>query len=162
MTQNTETDTEVRVERVVEAPIERAFSVFAEQCDAWWPRMYRLSEAERTDVRIEPRQGGRWFEDTADGGTCDWGRVRAWDPPHHVELTWDIDVSFAPEPDPGKASTVDVRFTAEGPDRTRVTLVHTDLERHGEDWESMRESVGGEGGWPGILDSYAAVTAATA
>jgi uncharacterized protein YndB with AHSA1/START domain len=47
-------DTDVRVEVVVDAPIERAFAVFVEQCDDWWPRMYRLSEAEGTDVRVEP------------------------------------------------------------------------------------------------------------
>ena len=40
------------------------------------PRQYRLSQAERTDVRIEPDEGGRWFEVNADGGTCDWGQVR--------------------------------------------------------------------------------------
>lgn len=153
-------DTDVRVEVLVDAPIERAFATFVEQCDAWWPRMYRLGEAERTDVRIEPREGGRWYELTADGGSCNWGRVRVWDPPGHVQLSWQIDVTFAPEPDPAKASTVEVRFVPEGVERTRVTLVHTDLERHGEGWESMRESVAAQGGWPGILDAYAAVAAA--
>jgi uncharacterized protein YndB with AHSA1/START domain len=155
-----DTDTDVRVEVVVDAPIERAFAVFVEQCDDWWPRLYRLSEAERTDVRIEPNEGGRWFEVNADGGTCDWGQVRVWDPPGHVQLSWQIDVTFAPELDPARASTVDVRFAPDGAERTLVTLVHTDLERHGDGWESMRESVAAQGGWPGILDAYAAVAAA--
>jgi uncharacterized protein YndB with AHSA1/START domain len=154
-------DTDVRVEVAVDAPIEQAFATYVERCDDWWPRMYRLSEAERTDVRIEPEEGGRWYEVTADGGTCDWGHVRVWDPPRHLELSWQIDVAFAPEPDPAKASTVEVRFAPEGADRTRVTVIHRDLERHGEGWESMRESVADQGGWPGILDAYASLVAAT-
>jgi hypothetical protein len=42
-----------------------------------------------------------------------------------------------------------------------VTVIHRDLERHGEGWESMRESVADQGGWPGILDAYASLVAAT-
>lgn len=42
-----------------------------------------------------------------------------------------------------------------------LQLVRSQLDRHGEGWESMRESVRHEGGWPGILDAYATVAAAT-
>ncbi|NIR45947.1 MAG: ATPase [Gemmatimonadetes bacterium] len=147
--------TEVRVSVTVEAPIERAFEVFAERGDDWWPRSYGLGEWERSDLILEPREGGRWYERASDGRECDWGRVLEWDPPHHLVLSWQIGVGFVPEPNPQRASRVDITFVAEGSDRTKVTLVHSKLERHGEGWESMRDSVGGEGGWPGLLDAYA-------
>ena len=37
-------DGAVRVSVTVEAPPERAFQIFSEQCDAWWPRAHRLGE----------------------------------------------------------------------------------------------------------------------
>lgn len=146
---------DVKVAVTVQAPIERAFRVFAEEWDAWWPRSYRLGEAERTGLALEPGVGGRWYERTADGRECDWGRVLVWDPPHHLALSWQIGVGFVPEPDPDRASRVDVTFVEDGPSRTIVTVVHSDLARHGEGWESMRDGVAQEGGWPGILAAYA-------
>ena len=38
---------------------ERAFKVFAEQFDSWWPRSHSVGEAELDKVVIEPRTGGR-------------------------------------------------------------------------------------------------------
>ncbi len=48
-----------------------------------------------------------------------------------------------------------MRFTSEAPDRTRVDVEHRHLERHGPGWEQTRESVAGEGGWPGCLERFA-------
>ena len=41
-----------------------------------------------------------------------------------------------------------MRFISETPDRTRVELEHRNLDRQGEGWESARDGVGGEAGWP--------------
>ena len=41
-----------------------------------------------------------------------------------------------------------------------MTVVHSDFERHGPGWESMRDGVAYEGGWPGILATYAEVARA--
>jgi uncharacterized protein YndB with AHSA1/START domain len=150
-------ETEVRVQVTVAAPIERAFAVFTDGCDGWWPRPYRLGEAERTDARIEPRVGGRWYERTADGEQADWGEVLDCDAPERLVVSWQIKPDFRVEPDPARASRVEVRFAAEAPDRTTVTLVHRELERHGEQWETMRDAVAGA--WPGIMGAYAAVAA---
>lgn len=86
---------------------------------------------------------------------CDWGRVLVWEPPQRLVLAWQIGVGFVPEPDPERASRVEIRFVEDGPARTTVTLVHSDFERHGEGWESMRDGVAHEGGWPGVLEAYA-------
>ena len=49
-------------------------------------------------------------------------------------------------------------FTAETDQRTRVTLIHRHLDRHGAGWESMREGVDVEDGWPLYLARYQALT----
>ncbi len=152
-------DTDVRVEVTVDASIERTFQVFTERVGSWWPRAYRLGDSDWVDVVIEPREGGRWYEHAQDGEACDWGRVLVWDPPNHVVLSWQIGVTFQAQSDPELASRVDVRFEADGPGRTNVTLVHSDFEKHGEGWQSMRDGVAHEGGWPGIMPAFAEVAA---
>jgi uncharacterized protein YndB with AHSA1/START domain len=162
MTQQTNTqqtaDTDVRVAITVDAPIKRAFEVFTTRVDTWWPRMYHLGQAERADLVIEPHIGGRWYERGADGKEAEWGKVLVWEPPHHLVLAWQISVSYSTESDPERASRVDIRFAADSPTRTTVTLVHSQLERHGAGWQSLREGVANEGGWPGILKTYAQLT----
>lgn len=145
---------------VVDAPIQRAFEVFTERCDAWWPRPYRLGKTERIDIILEPRVGGRWYERTADGKAADWGKVLRWQPPNRVSLSWQIGIGFVPEPNPQRASRVDVTFVETERVRTTVTVVHSEFERHGEGWASMRDGVAGDGGWPGILSFYAEISSA--
>ncbi|KRV47619.1 hypothetical protein AQ490_06925 [Wenjunlia vitaminophila] len=150
---------DVRVQVTVGAPVERAFQVFTEQAHRWWPAPYRIGAGgERTDLVIEPKPGGRWYEVTDDGAECAWGTVLEWDAPHHLALSWAITPAFRPETDGAKASRVDVAFTADGPNRTVVTLVHSGLERHGSGWEQARDALAADGAWPGVLGSYAAVT----
>lgn len=38
-------------------------------------------------------------------------------------------------------------------------LEHRNLDRHGEGWEGLRESIGGGGGWPLYLQRYTDVIA---
>ena len=73
---------------------------------------------------------------------------------------WQIRPDFTPEPDPARASEVEVRFVAESPERTRVDLEHRALERHGDDWENMRAAVDSDQGWPYELQLFAAAAEA--
>ena len=142
---------------IVEAPLEHAFDVFVKRVHEWWPRPYRLGDGERVALWFESHVGGAWRERTSQGSECDWGRVLTWEPPRRLVLSWEIPVSFTPEPNPEKASRVEVEFIASGPDQTAVRLVHSEFENHGEGWESMRAMVTEEAGWPSILKAYAAL-----
>lgn len=156
MTQQQES-TDVRAEVSVHAPIEGTFQVFTERVGDWWPAAHRLGDDAWVDVRIEPRVGGRWYERSADGTECDWGGVLIWEPPDHLVLSWQLGMNFDLQTNPELASRIDVRFEADGPDRTTVTLVHSDFEKHGEGWESMRDGVAHQGGWTGIMAAFAEV-----
>jgi uncharacterized protein YndB with AHSA1/START domain len=153
-------DTAVSVNTVVEAPIERAFSVFTEGLGTWFPSAYNLLEVEIAERVFEPRAGGQIYDVGTDGSECRWGRVLAYEPPDRVVFSWDISPQWQIQTDPERTSEVEVRFSEEEPGRTRVDLEHRNLDRHGDGWEGIREAVGGEGGWPGCLRSFAERVAA--
>jgi hypothetical protein len=50
---------------------------------------------------------------------------------------------------------VEVRFIAEGAERTRVELEHRLLENYGEQAEMMRSIFDSDGGWTGIMARFA-------
>ncbi len=157
MTQQATTDA-VRRAITVQASAERAFEVFTGRFDTWWPRSHHIGAADMKEAVIEPREGGRFYERGVDGSECDWGRVLAWEPPSRLLLTWQIDAEWQYDPDPEHASEVEVRFTPEG-DGTRVELEHRHFERHGADGAKIRDAVGQEGGWGGLLGMYAEAVA---
>lgn len=138
----------VRQSIVVEAPIERAFKVFTEDFGSFKPPEHNLLAVPIAETVFEPRVGGYLYDRGADGSECRWARVLAYEPPNRVLLSWDISPRWQIETDPDKASEWEVRFTAESANRTRVDLEHRNLERHGEGWESVRDGVAGDRGWP--------------
>jgi uncharacterized protein YndB with AHSA1/START domain len=148
------TETSVRREIVVEAPIERAFRVFVERFDAIKPREHNLLAVDIAETVFEPRVGGHIYDRGVDGSECRWARVLAYEPPDRLMFSWDISPRWQLEDDPERASEVEVRFVAEAPERTRVELEHRHLNRHGDGWESLREGVGADGGWPLYLERY--------
>ncbi len=140
-------DTSVRTSIVVDAPIERAFSVFTEGIASWWPPEHHILESELAEMVFEPREGGHVYDRGVDGSECRWARVLAYEPPNRVVISWDISPRWQLETDPEKTSEIEVRFVAEGSARTSVELEHSKLERHGEGWEQMRDAVGSPDGW---------------
>jgi DNA-binding transcriptional ArsR family regulator len=141
---------------VVPLPLVEAFALFIQQ-DRWWPvATHHLAEPHGDTAVLEPFEGGRWFERGADGREQDWGRVLVWRPPHQVVLSFLVGYDWMPEPDPAKASEIDVRFLAEAPDRTRLEWEHRHLERYGEHAERMRAVLDGATGAVGVVIAYAA------
>jgi uncharacterized protein YndB with AHSA1/START domain len=146
----------VRTEVRVAASPEKAFRVFTERFDSWWPRSHHLAEGDLEEARIEPFEGGRWYERTTTGTECDWGTVLAWDPPRRIALSWSINGEWASDPD--HASRIDVSFEPDG-DGTTVTVEHSQFAGHKAAAE-LRTGVMGEGGWPTLLASFVEATTA--
>jgi DNA-binding transcriptional ArsR family regulator len=139
---------------VVEAPRVQAFDFFTRQ-EAWWPvQTHHLAEPPGETVILEPFAGGRWFERWRDGRECDWGMVLVWEPPRRIVVTWQVGPGWVYEPDPARASEIEVRFVAESQHRTRVELEHRHLERYGEQAERMRAILDAPEGAAGVLRAY--------
>jgi uncharacterized protein YndB with AHSA1/START domain len=141
---------------VVDAPVERAFSVFTDEIGSWWSPDQHILDAPLAEMVFEPREGGHVYDRGTDGSECRWGRVLAYEPPTRVVFSWDINLQWQIETDPERTSEVEVRFTPEGDGRTRVDLEHRNLDRHGDGWEQMRDAVGSPGGWGRGLGLFAA------
>jgi uncharacterized protein YndB with AHSA1/START domain len=147
--------TSVRHEVVVDASIEHAFSVFTDDFGSFKPPEHNMLAVDIAETVFEPRAGGRLYDRGVDGSECHWARVLAYEPPHRVVISWDINPQWQIETDLEKTSEVEVRFIAETPERTRVELEHRNLDRHLEGWEAVRGGVDSEGGWPLYLRRFA-------
>jgi uncharacterized protein YndB with AHSA1/START domain len=144
--------------RVAATP-ERAFDVFTREIGLWWRHNGLFSFTRRGNgvLALEPGEGGRLTESFDDGSVFEIGRVRVWEPPQRLVLSWRQE-SFAPE----QATEVHVSFEAVGspPDlETRVTVQHFGwdtipsasvakhgfpapvfLQRHAEYWQALLRS----------------------
>ncbi len=139
----------------VPVPVERAFPLFLERMSTWWPAGHHIGSQPFEEIVVEPFCGGRWFERDAQGNECEWGRVLAWTPPNRVLFAWHLGPRWTFDPDPNRASELEIRFTADGPSATLVELQHSYFERHGEGHERMREALQTPGAWTGILEAFA-------
>jgi uncharacterized protein YndB with AHSA1/START domain len=149
----------VTKEIVVNAAIEDAFHVFTARFGDFKPREHNLLGAPITETVFEPKVGGHIYDRAEDGSECHWARILAYEPPSRVVFSWDIGPTWQLEQNPDNTSEVEVRFTADGPTRTRVELEHRHLDRHGAGWEGVREGVDGDQGWPLYLQRYAELVA---
>jgi uncharacterized protein YndB with AHSA1/START domain len=141
----------VRKSILVRVPRAQAFEVFTTGLDRWWPKEHHIGPSLSKFVGIEPRVGGRWFERTEEGIETTVGHMLVWDPPRRFVMSWEISSNW--EPEPGGGTEVEVRFTAEGDNATRVDLEHRLFERLGtEGGSKIHDSV--DRGWPGILELF--------
>jgi uncharacterized protein YndB with AHSA1/START domain len=147
----------VRSEVVVEAPADRAFRVFTEKMETWWPASHHIGKVPFRTIVLDRRANGRWAEIGDDGSECDWGRVLVWDPPKRVVLGWQLTADW--HYDANFVTEVEINFTPMDAGKTRVALEHRNLERFGKNAEAFAKSISSEGGWPLILNSFAAIAA---
>lgn len=150
---------EVRRHIVVAASIDKAFEVFTERFGDFKPAEHNLLAVAIAETRFEPRVGGHICDHGIDGSQCRWARILTYEPPTRVVFSWDIGPTWQLVEDVHNASEVEVTFVAESPQRTRVELVHRNIDRHGPGWEAIAAGVSGDAGWPLYLDRYAALFA---
>jgi uncharacterized protein YndB with AHSA1/START domain len=118
----------IRKTLLVRTTRQRAFSVFTDGFDRWWPRSHTIG-APLTRVILEPFEGGRWYSQHEDGVDRTWGEVLAWEPPGRLVLAWRINQDFAYDPD--LLTEVEVRFSETEDGATRVDFEHRGLEGFG-------------------------------
>jgi glutathione S-transferase len=145
----------IRRALLVKATPSRAFTLFTEQIGKWWPKGRSIGAQPHEDIVIEPVPGGRWFERSADGVETDWGRVAAWDYPNRLLLNWHLNAEFKFDPD--FFTEVEITFEPANGDQSLVRLEHRLLERYGDAAARMSGLLAG--GWPGMLERFAAHTA---
>ena len=142
----------------VETPQAVAWRVFTEKMGTGWPlAYYKIGKANAVDAVIEPQVGGRWFERGNDGSTCQWGSVLVWEPNSRLVLSWDINADW--QYDPTLKTEIEIRFNADGADRTRVELEHRHLDRYGTRRDEMRRIYDTEGDWGKLLEMFVRVAA---
>jgi len=115
MTKQTEAYAAVRDSVTVPLAPPAAFEFFTERLVEWWPlESHHILQGDAGTAVIEPREDGRWYEIGADGRECDWGRVRAFEPPSRLLFAWQLTPEWRFDPDPAKATEVEVTLQAEG------------------------------------------------
>lgn len=141
----TQTDLTVRKSVLVNCSPEVAFHVFTERKTDWWPYETHAASGEKpAEVIYEPQVGGRVFDRLEDGRENQWGTVLAWEPPHRVRISWNVN--------PANPTTeLEVRFTPKG-DGTRVDLEHSGWEAYGERAQESASSY--NSGWDLVLGRY--------
>ncbi|MEX0852164.1 MAG: SRPBCC family protein [Bauldia sp.] len=147
------------VSRTVEAAIDRAFAVFVDNFNDWWPRDATWGGDKLAAIGIEAKPNGRCFERTVEGTESVWGTVLTLSRPDHIVIAWQIKADRTPEEGEATASRVDVRFVETNPGTTEVVLVHRDFPRHGDGWEKYRATMAAAKGWPRLIDLYAKAVA---
>ncbi len=80
----------VRKSIVVRTDVDRAFRLFTDGLDSWWPRSHHIGKSPMTKALIEGHAGGRCYSLQEDGTDCQWGSILVWEPPHRFVMAWQI------------------------------------------------------------------------
>ena len=75
-----------------------------------------------------------------------------WEPPARLVLAWQLTADW--KFDPSLITEVEVRFIADGANKTRVELEHRNLERYGERADGLRATIDSPEGWGGLLQLF--------
>jgi uncharacterized protein YndB with AHSA1/START domain len=132
-----------------------AFEKFRHDIARWWPQEYTYSGDSMEDLYMEGRKGGVLWERGPEGFRVDLGRMLRWMPPEKMILRWHIGPSHRPEPNPERASEVEIRFLPDANGGTRVEVEHREFARHGTGGAEYAARMGTETGWPFILKKFA-------
>ena len=148
----------VRKNLRVRANAARAFKVFTEGIDTWWPKTHHIGNSPMAKAVIEGCVGGRCYSEQEDGTECPWGQIVLWEPPARFVMAWQVTPAWKFEPDIARCSEVEVKFTPSEDGTTWVELEHRCFERQGENGDEMRKQIGAPGGWNQLMNLFRAKT----
>ncbi len=131
---------------------DRAFDLWANRTELWWPKGHTMSGDEDVEIVFEAQPGGRIFERTAAGAEHEWGEVLTWEPPGRLRYLWHVFF------DRSEATTVQVDFAPRGAAETEVTITQTGFEALGAAGEERRKRT--HNAWAALTGLYREVCAA--
>ena len=123
-----------------------AFHLWTEKISLWWPKNHSISGNLETAVFIEGAVGGRIYEETPDGIAYVWGEVVVWEPPYHFAYNWYLGS------DSQRPTRVEIRFTAQGENDTRVDVFHRGPDLIGALWHGRKSAF--NHAWQEVLLRY--------
>jgi uncharacterized protein YndB with AHSA1/START domain len=140
--------------RTIEVPCnqERAFTIFINEMDSWWPLGKFTTTAftgkAAASIRVDAKEGGEIIEVSPDGTEYKWGTIKNFEPYDFISMNFHIP---HPEDDIKNRSLVEVRFTVLSENQTRVELKQSNWEAFG---KLAKDLQGGYGkGWTIIFES---------
>jgi uncharacterized protein YndB with AHSA1/START domain len=132
---------EVRIELALHARQQRVWDALVNDAGKWWPTSFYTSERTKRFV-LEPRLGGRMFEDFGNGEGLVWFTVNGVESPNYLSL-----VGYMGPPFGGPAASIlRIGLTAAGANETKLEII-----------DSLFGQVEGcetESGWRAIFDEY--------
>lgn len=135
---------------IVELDTERAFRLWTEQTASWWPAGHSLSGDPKTEVIIEGKVGGRFYERASNGVEYEWGSVEIWEPPHRLAFSWYLGSNRE------LPTRVTVQFVSLADNQTRLELEHRGPELIGQLWWSRKRIF--DTAWDKVLANFVALT----
>jgi hypothetical protein len=129
--------------KTIEVPCsqEKAFDVFVNEMDSWWPlgkfTVSAYGGAPAKAIRVEAKQGGKIVEIGPNGAEYLWGTIKSYDP--HDFVSMDFHIAPPGDETADSRSLIEVRFTALGNTRTRVVLTQSNWEAFGEKAAMLRD-----------------------
>ena len=129
----------VRRQIIVEALIERAFTVFTERYGDFKAAGAQPARSGDQQTVFEP-QSAATSTTAASTAPVPLGADLP-QPPNRVVFSWDIGPQWQVETEPDNTSQVEIPVCRETPQRTRMELEHRNIDRHGPGWEGVSEAV---------------------
>ncbi len=83
---------QIEQEITIEAAPARVFEALTNEVSAWWGAPYLISEEAKT-LTLEPKIGGRFYEDWGDGAGALWGLVTSFKQNEWIEVSGSIGMS---------------------------------------------------------------------
>ena len=131
---------------VVAVALEQAFTVWTGQINVWWPAAHSLSGDPATEVFIESKVGGRFYERASTGIEYDWGEVTVWQPPYRVALKWYLGSSQE------LPTQVNIQFVPLDRQQTRIQVEHRGPDLIGDLWWQRIDIF--KGAWEKVLATF--------